>query len=116
MKHVDPKFNRPRKPIVVNELTYRRRGYCNNASILLLVEVHGLHEMLLFKLLFFPMRCDAIDELNQKKRTLSVPDFDSEKENLKCLPSLFSQMFLSHFIAFWIIDEISACMTINHAK
>lgn len=51
IKHVDPKFNRPRKPIVVNELMYLRRGYCSNASMLLLVVVQGLHEILLFKLL-----------------------------------------------------------------
>lgn len=58
IKHVDPKFNRPRKPIVVNELIYLRRGYCSNASMLLLVVVHGRHEILLFKLL-----------LNDRKKT-----------------------------------------------
>lgn len=66
MKQVEPKFNKPRKPIVVNELTYRRRGYCNNASILLLVVVHGLHEMLLLKFLckFFSNK-NKNDKFNQ---------------------------------------------------
>lgn len=51
IKHVEPKFSNPRKPIVVIELTWRRRGYCSSASILFPVVRHGRHDILLFRFL-----------------------------------------------------------------
>lgn len=78
IKHVEPRFSKPRRPIVVIAFpctTYRRRGYCNNASMLLLVVIHGLHDTILFKFL----RDRKMQKMQMRKRT----NFYSTKKKKK---------------------------------
>lgn len=51
IKHVEPKFMRPRSPIVDNAVACRLLGCCNNKSKFTSFKVHGLHDKPLFRLL-----------------------------------------------------------------
>lgn len=71
IKHVEPKFISPLRPIVSLALTCRRRGFANMRFVSLGVGIHGVQLRLLCKSLASSLRLTAAISLHRVSYTKS---------------------------------------------